>query len=258
MDLRVHGSMLGTDHDWPPESRPRIAAAWVLHEATNSNPYTVVVAAGVKQIASRGRHYEHSMSAEEQDVSMALVVTREFMDDLSEVLLCSDSQAMLHAMAKTCSREHVSARETVRTKEAAQLATGWREMRRGRSDSCKSIMVRLNHVCDCLAGVWVNMPRNCALEYYAALSHQDSAAHYLTFSGIPIHGNLYEEVRYVIDWVTAPRLLTSERQKIHDESAQASRYPCLAASGDVNTVTTVTVWKMLPGTLVGEAVCSWD
>jgi len=131
--------MLGTDHDWPPESRPRIAAAWVLHEATNSNTYTVVVAVRVKQIASWGRPYEHSTSAEEQDVSMALVVTREFMDDLSEVLLCSDSQAMLHAMAKTCIREHVSAlRPCVPKKVPSSRRPGakWRpRKRRGRSDS---------------------------------------------------------------------------------------------------------------------------
>jgi len=186
--------MLGTDHDWPPESRPRIAAAWVLHEATNSNTYTVVVAVRVKQIASWGRPYEHSTSAEEQDVSMALVVTREFMDDLSEVLLCSDSQAMLHAMAKTSIRENVSAlRPCVPKKLPSSRRPGakWRpRKRRGRSDSCRSIMVRLNHVCDCLAGFWVNMPRNCALKYCAALSPQDSAAHYLTFGGVPIHGNL--------------------------------------------------------------------
>ena len=54
LDLHIASSLVGSPHDWPPETRPRAAGAYVIFDVTDPNPFRGVIAAARVQAAFQG------------------------------------------------------------------------------------------------------------------------------------------------------------------------------------------------------------
>jgi hypothetical protein len=66
LHITVASSPVGSVHDWPPETHPRVAGAYVIFDVTDPNPFRGVIAAAAFRLPSRGHRNENSTSSEEQ------------------------------------------------------------------------------------------------------------------------------------------------------------------------------------------------
>jgi len=117
----VEEGWVGSSHDRSPECRPRLGIACIISDVNHPNPYQSVLAAHAMRVSSRSSEDEPSTSVEEQCVMEAMSKLNRIAPDNCEALLSSDTSSGLMALKKVCMYCDLTARHSVRTKEAGEL-----------------------------------------------------------------------------------------------------------------------------------------
>jgi len=112
---------VGSSHDRLPECRPRFGIAYIISDVSHPNPYQSLLAAHAMRVVSRSSEDEPSTSVKEQCVTAAMSKLNRIVPDNCKALLSSDNLSGLMTLKKVCMYCELTARHSVRTKEAGQL-----------------------------------------------------------------------------------------------------------------------------------------
>jgi len=170
------------------------------------------------RVVSRSSDDEPSTSVEEQCVTAAMCSLNRIALDNCEALLSSDSLSGLMALKKVCMYSDLTAQHSVWTKEAAAGALGDATFhiqqicargedfgmmheaacrnceKNGTKDFSQTVTARQNHACDLLAGAAGQQGRSHELDFYGGLRPQECASNFLASAGLPMFGDLFEQV----------------------------------------------------------------
>jgi len=198
--------------------------------------------------------------------------------DGCEAQLSSDSLSGLVALKKECMYSDLTARHSVRTKEAGVLglptfhiqqmctrgvdftmmheAACHNREKNGTTDFSQTVAARQNHACELLAGAAAQQGRSHELDSYGGLRPQEGATIFLTSAGAPLFGDPFEQVGWLAQQIRVARRLNKESRQPDCDRSKATRVMRLMEKGEIDGKHWAQICKQLHGSLKEEAMQS--